>query len=357
MSILPLAFLVTLFGTACCSPVHSSQPRAALRVEITGMVAGSSIDDVKMRAVVTNMGQNTVRLLKYQTVLDPDLPTRSFYVTKGEVIVPFTGIELILTVHDLDESAFVTLGPGEDHATQHDLSSLYDFSEEGSYSFEPITSFLIMPNDGFLHPASGHLDIELPARVHTMNLHGMRRGRVKSRATDVCQDSAKASFIDAAYAEAKSLAAQSSSYVSTHGAGDGTYRKYYHAASTSEVSAVFDRVANENSPSRELGCNDPRNSCRRGVLGYTAFPSTNVYFCPPFFSEVSTENLCSTTNVNQRNIRGETMLHELTHATSHTHDLAYGCQSVQKLSDSSAKRNADSYACFATEVYSNTVCR
>lgn len=43
-------------------------------------------------------------------------------------------------------------------------------------------------------------------------------------------------------------------------------------------------------------------------------------FCSPFYSEVTTTSLCSGTTVASRNIRGGTVLHELTHATSGTTD-------------------------------------
>ncbi|KAI5828983.1 zincin [Schizophyllum commune Tattone D] len=359
MPFLTSILTVALVGATYSFPFDSSQ-LSSLRVDLTGSSNVSSFQDLRMRALVTNTGTDTLRLLKYQTVLDTDLPTNSFRVTKGGEEVPFAGIRLSIFVPDLDDSAFAKLAPGEALEAVHDLSSRYEFSlsGEGVYSFEPVTDFMVLGDDGALLPASDFVDVQHPPAAHIVTLHGpLTPPRMQKRATVTCKDPAKAGFIDAAYKEAKSLAYQSLSYIGTHGAGDDLYTQYYHGAPTSDVTSVFDGVANEKSPSRQLSCDDPRDSCKRGMLGYTTFPDTNVYFCPPFFSEVPSENLCTTTSVNQRNVRGETMLHELTHALSHTRDLAYGCQSVQKLSDSSAPRNADSYACFATEVYARTTCR
>ncbi|KAL1715822.1 Deuterolysin metalloprotease family-domain-containing protein [Schizophyllum commune] len=365
MPFLTSILIVALVGATYSFPFDPSQ-LSSLRVDLTASSNVSSFQDLRMRALVTNTGTQTLRLLKYQTVLDTDLPTNSFRVTKGDEEVPFTGIRLTISVPDLDESAFATLAPGDVLEAVHDLSSRYDFSStgEGVYSFEPVTDFMILDDDGTLLPASNFVDVEHPPTAQTVTLNRPSTPPPpQKRAMVTCKDPAKANFIDAAYKEAKSLAHQSSSYIASRGAGDDLYKQYYHAAPTSDVTSVFDGVANENSPSRQLSCDDPRDSCKRGMLGYTTFPDTNVYFCPPFFSEVPSENLCTTTSVNQRNVRGETMLHELTHALSHTRDLAYGCQSVQKLSDSSAPRNADSYAvsvryvdCFATEVYAKTMC-
>ncbi|KAI5889373.1 zincin [Schizophyllum commune H4-8] len=376
MPFLTSILIIALVGAAHSFPFNSSQ-LSSLRVDLTGSNNVSSFDALQLRAIVTNTGTQTLRLLKYQTVLDTDLPTNSFRVTKGEEEVPFIGIRLTISVPDLDDSAFATLAPGQAVEAVHNLSGRYDFSSsgEGVYSFDPVTDFMILDDDGLLLSASDFIDVQHPPTAQIVALHGpVAPPLAQKRATATCKDPAKAKFIDAAYTEAKSLAHQSSSYITSHGAGDDLYKQYYHGAPTGDVTSIFDAVANETSPSRQLSCDDPRDSCKRGMLGYTTFPDTNVYFCPPFFSEVPSENLCTSTTVNQRNVRGETMLHELTHALSHTRDLAYGCQSVQKLSDSSAPRNADSYAvsfcyfdirncrpnakpqCFATEVYARTMC-
>lgn len=69
-------------------------------------------------------------------------------------------------------------------------------------------------------------------------------------------------------------------------------------------------------------------------------------FCSLFYSEVTTSRLCSGTSVASRNIRGGTVLHELTHATSGTDDIGYGCSFDQSLGQSNpreAAENADNY--------------
>ncbi|KZV83528.1 zincin [Exidia glandulosa HHB12029] len=111
-----------------------------------------------------------------------------------------------------------------------------------------------------------------------------------------------------------------------------------------------------NSSSRTLSCSDPYAVCNGNVIAYTVTATTNIYYCSIFYNEVPSTSLCSGTTVASRNVRGGTTLHELTHATSGTTDVGYGCSYDQGLSASNAVRNADNYNCFATQVYQNTQC-
>lgn len=70
-------------------------------------------------------------------------------------------------------------------------------------------------------------------------------------------------------------------------------------------------------------------------------------FCDIFFDEKDDPSaLCSGTTVTDRDIAGGTTLHEMTHATSGTEDVGYGCDADQSLGSSdpsSAANNADNY--------------
>jgi len=92
-----------------------------------------------------------------------------------------------------------------------------------------------------------------------------------------------------------------------------------------------------------LNCSDEYDACDGGVIAYTLIATTNIYFCDIFYDEVETTELCSGTSVADRNIRGGTTLHELTHATSNTEDVGYGCDADQELSDSEKISNADNF--------------
>ncbi|KAL1715049.1 hypothetical protein EV715DRAFT_208304 [Schizophyllum commune] len=263
---------LALAGTALATPLARSED---LKVELSGAESVTSIDDVKITAAVTNTGSEAVKVLKYGTVLDSQLPTRSFHVTKDDADVAFTGIKMQLSIPDLTDEAFATIQPGETVTAEHAadavaVSALFDFESagEGAYTFEPVTTFMVASGDS-LAPAS-------------------------------------------------------------------------------------DMLKTKNSSSRTLSCTDTYGACSNGVIAYTVIATTNVYFCPIFFQEVPQTYLCTgQTSVASRNVRGGTVLHELTHATSGTDDITYGCSADQALSDANSYANADNYNCFSTQVYAN----
>ncbi|KAL1747525.1 hypothetical protein HDZ31DRAFT_31672 [Schizophyllum fasciatum] len=258
---------LALAGSALATPLARSED---LTVALSGADSVNSVDDVKITAAVTNTGAEAVKVLKYGTVLDAELPTRSFRVTKDDADVAFTGIKMTLSIPDLDDSAFATIQPGETITAEHSVSALFDFESagEGAYTFEPVTTFMVANGDS-LAPAA-------------------------------------------------------------------------------------DMLKTKNSSSRTLSCTDTYGACSNGVIAYTVIATTNVYFCPIFFQEVPQTYLCTgQTSVASRNVRGGTVLHELTHATSGTDDITYGCSADQQLSDANSYANADNYNCFSTQVYAN----
>ncbi|KAK0439072.1 Metalloprotease [Desarmillaria tabescens] len=341
---------LTLYGFT--SPLKRD---ASLSVSLSGPASNiTSIDDLKFTATVSNTGSESVKILKYGTILDDILPTRSFNVTKDGVAVPFTGIKLSISLEDIDDSAFAFISSGQSVTAEHDLSALFDFASvgAGAFTFSPVTSFQIIS----------------PKTRLTSGIS------LDQCAVDICTDNSKKSFIDArlvqarfisclksskicfSYTEGKTLASIASAYISANGS-NSLYTGYYGITPTAEVLTVFDRVANETSNTRTMDCTDPFGVCRGSTVAYTAIATTNVYFCDRFFSEVPQTDLrAGNTTVAARNIRGSTVLHELTHATSDTLDVSYGCANDQRLLATEQVVNADNYECFATQVYYDTKC-
>jgi deuterolysin len=92
----PLVAL-SLFGIALATPLKRADN---LVVSVSGPSESvSSVDDLKFTATVTNNGAETVKILKYGTILDDKLPTRSFTVTKDGESVDFTGIKVSCLVY------------------------------------------------------------------------------------------------------------------------------------------------------------------------------------------------------------------------------------------------------------------
>jgi len=65
-----------------------------ISVDVAAPSAVDSLDILRLTATVRNNGPETVRILKYGTVLDDKLPTQSFVVTKDGAPVNFNGIKV-----------------------------------------------------------------------------------------------------------------------------------------------------------------------------------------------------------------------------------------------------------------------
>ncbi|KAK0201344.1 Metalloprotease [Desarmillaria ectypa] len=356
-----LTALITL-SLALSGFASPYQRSAGLSVSLSGPTTNvTSVYELKFTAKVTNAGAESVKILKYGTILDDILPTRSFTVTKNGETVPFTGIKLTVSLEDIDDSAFAVIPPGESVTVEHELSTRFDFASAGpgTFTFAPVTSFQMTSPQARLANAASLDQVSISSSSVDVHVSGDLAKRdlpvLDARAVDICTSASQKSFIDASYTEAKSLASIASSYISNNGA-NSLYTAYYGATSTSTIRSVFNNVASESSGSRTLSCTDTFRACSSGVIAYTVISTTNVYFCSLFFNEVPSTSLCRGTTVASRNVRGGTTLHELTHATSGTDDVIYGCASDQALSDANQRINADNYNCFSTQVYQNTQC-
>ncbi|KAL1668256.1 hypothetical protein GGF50DRAFT_46941 [Schizophyllum commune] len=269
MFVLAAAATLGLASTVAAGPMRRS---SELSIDISAPENVRSLDAMQVTASVTNTGSESVKVLKAGSVLDNELPTRSFFVSKGDSKVDFSGVKISLAMDKLTEDNYVTIQPGETVNATHDISALYNFEGAGAGDFDikPVTWFQV---------------------------------------PDV---------------------------------------------SANKVKSIADFSKNDDS--RTLNCNDELGACSQGVIAYTVIATTNIYFCDIFYDEVETTQLCSGTTVDERNIRGGTTLHELTHALSDTEDVGYGCAADQELSDSEKISNADNFNCFSTQVYADTQC-
>ncbi|EEB99862.1 hypothetical protein MPER_00350, partial [Moniliophthora perniciosa FA553] len=87
------AFVALVFAsTVFAGPMKRSSD---LTVDVAGPTgAVSDVNQLKFKATVKNTGSEDVKILKFGTILDGDLPTRSFSVTKNGEGVSFTGIKV-----------------------------------------------------------------------------------------------------------------------------------------------------------------------------------------------------------------------------------------------------------------------
>ncbi|KAK1231136.1 hypothetical protein PQX77_005764, partial [Marasmius sp. AFHP31] len=76
-----------------------------------------------------------------------------------------------------------------------------------------------------------------------------------------------------------------------------------------------------------------------------------IYTCEGFWGLPGTPDICRM-NINDiNNSKGGVILHELSHATANTGDIAYFCNTVGNLSANDKTNNADNYQCMALNIY------
>ncbi|KAL1734684.1 Metalloprotease [Schizophyllum commune] len=361
MFALAAAATLGLASTVAAGPMRRS---SELSIDISAPENVRSLDAMQVTASVTNTGSEPVKVLKAGSVLDNELPTRSFFVSKGDSKVDFSGVKISLAMDKLTEDNYVTIQPGETVNATHDISALYNFEGAGAGDFDikPVTWFQVPDvSANKVKSIADFSKVEVNAGSAKVSVSGdiarreLKPGPNAKRSVNTCDDTELASFIDSSYTEAKELATIASEYLGSDGDSELT-TAYFGANDVSEVASIFDAVAAENDDSRTLNCNDELGACSQGVIAYTVIATTNIYFCDIFYDEVETTQLCSGTTVDERNIRGGTTLHELTHALSDTEDVGYGCAADQELSDSEKISNADNFNCFSTQVYADTQC-
>ncbi|KAL7281891.1 hypothetical protein ACG7TL_003357 [Trametes sanguinea] len=347
--------LLVLASFSSAVPAQST-PRIEFH---TGPTHVQSVDEVVVTAAVTNKGTEAMKVLKYGGVLDNRYPSQAFTVTKNGKEADFTGARLQINMDALDDSDYVTIPPGKTVSVEHDVSALYDFQAlgPGTFNIAPLdTPIQVVDNASASQPeeiAAYGFAVHIVQDVAQRELADhTKRDRVD------CSDDQERAAVVGGYAEGKVLAAEAHAYIMATDNGP-LYTNYFGTTPTSTVLNVFENVATENSTTRVLGCRDPLNVCDGRVIAYTVKKTTNIFFCDLYYDEVPIARLCQDTSVASRHVRGGTVLHELTHATSGTVDHGYGCSYDQALARSHPARaadNADNYNCFATEVYKRNRC-
>ncbi|KAK0438712.1 uncharacterized protein EV420DRAFT_1735974 [Desarmillaria tabescens] len=264
----------------------------------------------------------------------------------GETI-NFTGIKISVSLKDTNDSVFAVIPPGQLVTAEHDLSALFDFASArpGTFMFTPVMSFYITSPEPRVTDGASLDKVSVLSSSVDMNISGDLTKHdlfpvLNTCVVDICTNSTKAHIIDASYIGAKSIASSASSYIELNG-DDSLYTSYFGTMLTDMVRTVFDRVANEASNTRTIDCTDPFVSCgvQPGIIVYTVLPDSDIYFCNPFYSLDSSPAIL-----------------DLTHATSETIDVIYGCANDWALLPVEQAVNADNYNCFAKVVYKATMC-
>ncbi|KAJ8073646.1 hypothetical protein PM082_011924 [Marasmius tenuissimus] len=314
----------------------------------------SSIDDIILTAVVSNPTDKDIRVIKTNNVLD-QLPTKSFSVTKDDQKVSFTGV---IASFDLSlDTNWVTIPAGQSVAVNHTVSNLYDFESHGTgtFVFSPTAIFQTANSDEaplFVDVEGVEVEVKPDGDISFRSL----LPPTASLSTISCNDASRAQILKDAHASAKSLAAGAANDIRTRPNSD-TWNKFFGGNDRNEIARRFDLISSD-SGTRKLYCNqDPANICSQadaytslGLSGGT-ITSSDIYVCNGWYGYQDTPSICLQPVGGASASKGGIILHELSHATSATDDVAYTCGTVQGLTAQQKLNNADNYHCMSLFIY------
>ncbi|KAK7042525.1 neutral protease 2 [Favolaschia claudopus] len=324
----------------------------------------NSIDDIVLTAVVSNPTDHDIRVIGKNNVLD-NSATSSFAVSKDDNSVLFTGVRTTLDLSQ--EGVYVTIPAGSSIAVNHTrLGPLFDFHTHGTgkFKFAPKTVFQTGYDADPLKVEVDAVEVSVTHDVAKRELIPLER----RLSTPTCSNSGRLSVLQNSLSDARARAGGAATDIRSHPNGP-EYTSYFGGNKQDDIWYNFDRIAGDLSSSgtRKIFCSgDPANLCgaNSGVIAYTLVVTSggnivgsDIYMCEYFFTSVGeTPGICSGGFDVTQSSKGGVVLHELSHATAGTSDIAYGCTACAKLGAADKKNNADNYRCMALAIYKDYVC-
>ncbi|EEP77157.1 predicted protein [Uncinocarpus reesii 1704] len=344
--------LAALLGQALALPIDDfSQSDAGLKVKLTSM------GNTRVKAVVTNEGEQEISFLKFNTFFD-SAPTQKVQIMKAGSLIPFSGVDFYFNMANLPAEAFKTLAPGASAEAEFDIAATADLSPGGSYT---------VSSAGFLRIAGGNgtaITGRMRYRSNQMklNVDGDMAAKVQSAVPTI----EKRTRIDGNscrgnYGQLLSRALQGcSSYAgrAAQAASNGDAQKFQEYFKTNSpqvrqsVAARFQAIVQECSSASNgkttYLCEDRFRFCQPGLIAYTIPTQSVVANCPSYWK------LPPVVNRGLEPDHGYVVVHEFTHATSifspGTEDHGYGYEECRRLNAQQSLSNADNYSLFAAAV-------
>ncbi|WEW60289.1 ammonium transporter [Emydomyces testavorans] len=328
---------------------------SGLDVQLTAM------GNTRLKAVITNKGNQQLNLLKYNTFLD-EAPIPKVGIYKDGQPVKFEGMLQRILMSDLPESVFVPLAPGETIEKEFDIASTSDLAMGGAFT---------VSSEGLIAFAEGNgttLTGAMAYKTNTLNLDvdGAQAAQVAKAIQPISQRTNIQSDCTGDQARAVRTALQNSARLSQQSAqaarsNSRKVQEYFRRndqQTVRTVAARFEAVSRESSSTNggrtKYFCVDHNRGCRPNVLAYT-YPSRNeVTSCPSFYQLPPLTNRCHGQD------QATTVLHEFTHCpgvySPFCEDHAYGYANIMRLTPERAIQNADTYSLFANSVHVGSGC-
>ncbi|KAF5336933.1 hypothetical protein D9611_002881 [Ephemerocybe angulata] len=322
----------------------AAAPGLTLRVE--GADSVTDIDNFKVSTVLTNTGDETLRILNDPLGPLSKLPADTFSLVNSEgSFASFEGIKAkYLPAKAAEVGDYTTLAPGQSITVDHDLSEAYNLAKTGAgtYEVEARNQFYLVDEKKGI--STFHARV---SKAHKTRVSG-RLAKVKptqilaKRASYISCSAAQQTILVDAASDAQAYAAEAKFQVDFNKFGTDRYITWFGVFTTARFNTVFSHFTAINTNNFSTFTYD----CSCTASGTYAYvnPGTfgKIFLCGAFWNA---PNIGTDT-------KGGTLIHEASHFTKNggTSDNVYGQTGARNLAISDPGRavnNADSHEYFA----------
>ncbi|CAE6490326.1 unnamed protein product [Rhizoctonia solani] len=324
----------------------------SLKLTVSGPSSVTDVDNLTVKATVTNTGSETVKLLKDPRTVLSDWRTNSFAIEGTAGTPAFTGIKVKyspeLALKSGDQSKFAVLAPGQSLELTHDLAGVYNFTRSGAgeYKFSASNIFQYVDSNGQL------ATVAADTQSHKLKVGGSlasfkgapnhdKRGISRRAIGYTSCTSARQTLIATAANSANTYVANANTYLAGISSGTTRYTTWFGTFTSARFSTVkshFSLIGTDaTSTTYDCTCTDS------GTYAYV-YPGSPgyVYLCGAFWNAPNTGT----------DSRAGTIVHEQSHFTVNggTDDHVYGQSGAKSLAISNpanAVDNADNHEYFA----------
>ncbi|WP_316753713.1 M35 family metallo-endopeptidase [Pedobacter gandavensis] len=344
-----------------------------LDINIYALDAYKKDEEANLIFEIKNISNQVVQILKWNTPLE-GIISPCLIVKSGNKVIPYDG--MMVKRGKPGKEDFMTLEPDQSVSNRIDLSRAYDLKghENIKVNFDP-KAFSYFPDRSLTraleeavaatHPLDTYKTFQLSIKPATFKIAGGRTFRQTEGAFHRSQDQKKSrNGLRSKKAASGGLractfnggtAGQQSQAGDAHNNGyalatvalatianDPTYNMWFGSYSGNRPGTVtgnFQKIV-DNMETKSFQYDLTGEGCPSGAYGYTYKDSTTVWFCSAFWTAPD----------NGTDSKAGTVVHEHSHASAGTDDLAYGqtnCRDLASSDPDSAIKNADNQEYFS----------
>ncbi|KAF7587955.1 hypothetical protein BBP40_006494 [Aspergillus hancockii] len=308
-----------------------------------------SLGNSTVKAFITNIADEDLRVVKRGGLLDNELPTKKVVVTGTGANPTFTGAEVDYVNTHLTPEAFMDLAPNQTIESTFDIADSHDLTPGKAYSAIA---------DGMLEytkSADPKKFFFVPYKSNAINFDAPENAaaRLAARATLASCTEEYNKLMQSNLVRAADMAKAGAA--DARNGSTGLFEKFFKSqnqADKKEVAERLEAIAKEATSKGVLTyyCQaSAQDSCGGNIAAIT-YPSQNrVVNCQGYYETEQVVNQCGYLD------QAAISLHEFAHATAvyapGTDDVAYGLDNVLQLNTQQAKNNADSFAYYANAAF------